>query len=133
MQVKVLFLILMDLCRRTSPLAHPLPVSQVGSSSIQVRLHYIDGNYTVLPEVVEASLGPHMQVGRFYHLILWRPSFWKHFILWRLSCNVAAIIVSQLIDTVSYDLHLLLMICSDRANNICMFIFIVSDTYLQSE
>ncbi|XVF40529.1 hypothetical protein PTKIN_Ptkin01aG0120800 [Pterospermum kingtungense] len=60
-EVKVLFLILMDLCRRTSPLAHPLPVSQVGSSSIQVRLHYIDGNYTVLPEVVEASLGPHMQ------------------------------------------------------------------------
>lgn len=62
MQVKVLFLILMDLCRRTSGLAHPLPVSQVGSSNIQVRLHYIDGNYTVLPEVVEASLGPHMQV-----------------------------------------------------------------------
>ncbi|XVF27664.1 hypothetical protein REPUB_Repub14bG0128100 [Reevesia pubescens] len=60
-EVKVLFLILMDLCRRTSALAHPLPVSQVGSSSIQVRLHYIDGNYTVLPEVVEASLGPHMQ------------------------------------------------------------------------
>ncbi|XVE88014.1 hypothetical protein DITRI_Ditri19aG0034600 [Diplodiscus trichospermus] len=60
-EVKVLFLILMDLCRRTSALAHPLPVSQVGSNSIQVRLHYIDGNYTVLPEVVEASLGPHMQ------------------------------------------------------------------------
>lgn len=52
----------MDLCRRTAGLAHPLPVSQVGSSNIQVRLHYIDGNYTVLPEVVEASLGPHMQV-----------------------------------------------------------------------
>ncbi|KAI3498787.1 hypothetical protein L1887_34571 [Cichorium endivia] len=60
-EVKVLFLILMDLCKRTSALAHPLPVSQVGSSNIQVRLHYIDGNYTVLPEVVEASLGPHMQ------------------------------------------------------------------------
>ncbi|KAH6773730.1 sensitive to freezing 6 [Perilla frutescens var. frutescens] len=60
-EVKVLFLILMDLCRRTSGLAHPLPLSQVGSSNIQVRLHYIDGNYTVLPEVVEASLGPHMQ------------------------------------------------------------------------
>ncbi|XP_022723197.1 mediator of RNA polymerase II transcription subunit 16 isoform X3 [Durio zibethinus] len=60
-EVKVLFLILIDLCRRTSALAHPLPVSQVGSSNIQVRLHYIDGNYTVLPEVVEASLGPHMQ------------------------------------------------------------------------
>ncbi|VVA23594.1 PREDICTED: mediator of RNA polymerase II [Prunus dulcis] len=60
-EVKVLFLILMDLCRRTATLAHPLPVSQVGSSNIQVRLHYIDGNYTVLPEVVEASLGPHMQ------------------------------------------------------------------------
>ncbi|MED6195746.1 Mediator of RNA polymerase II transcription subunit 16, partial [Stylosanthes scabra] len=49
------------LCRRTAGLQHPLPVSQVGSSNIQVRLHYIDGNYTVLPEVVEASLGPHMQ------------------------------------------------------------------------
>ncbi|XP_023768656.1 mediator of RNA polymerase II transcription subunit 16 [Lactuca sativa] len=60
-EVKVLFLILMDLCKRTSGLAHPLPVSQVGSANIQVRLHYIDGNYTVLPEVVEASLGPHMQ------------------------------------------------------------------------
>uniref|UniRef100_A0A5B6ZDB4 Putative mediator of RNA polymerase II transcription subunit 16 isoform X1 n=1 Tax=Davidia involucrata TaxID=16924 RepID=A0A5B6ZDB4_DAVIN len=60
-EVKVLFLILMDLCWRTAGLAHPLPVSQVGSSNIQVRLHYIDGNYTVLPEVVEASLGPHMQ------------------------------------------------------------------------
>nr|APA20182.1 sensitive to freezing 6 [Populus tomentosa] len=60
-EVKVLFRILMDLCRRTATLAHPLPVSQVGSSNIQVRLHYIDGNYTVLPEVVEASLGPHMQ------------------------------------------------------------------------
>uniref|UniRef100_A0A3Q7FR23 Uncharacterized protein n=1 Tax=Solanum lycopersicum TaxID=4081 RepID=A0A3Q7FR23_SOLLC len=59
--VKVLFLILMDLCRRTAGLVHPLPVSQVGSNNIQVRLHYIDGNYTVLPEVVEASLGPHMQ------------------------------------------------------------------------
>ncbi|PHT90508.1 hypothetical protein T459_05621 [Capsicum annuum] len=59
--VRVLFLILMDLCRRTAGLAHPLPVSHVGSSNIQVRLHYIDGNYTVLPEVVEASLGPHMQ------------------------------------------------------------------------
>ncbi|KAL3345341.1 hypothetical protein AABB24_024350 [Solanum stoloniferum] len=60
-EVKVLFLILMDLCRRTAGLVHPLPVSQVGSNNIQVRLHYIDGNYTVLPEVVEASLGPHMQ------------------------------------------------------------------------
>ncbi|KAH7838602.1 hypothetical protein Vadar_028814 [Vaccinium darrowii] len=60
-EVKVLFLILVDLCKRTTALAHPLPVSQVGSSNIQVRLHYIDGNYTVLPEVVEASLGPHMQ------------------------------------------------------------------------
>ncbi|KAI9198079.1 hypothetical protein LWI28_009734 [Acer negundo] len=60
-EVKVLFLILMDLCRRTTALPHPLPGSQVGTSNIQVRLHYIDGNYTVLPEVVEASLGPHMQ------------------------------------------------------------------------
>jgi hypothetical protein len=62
MQVKVLFMMLMELCRRTAGLQHPLPISQVGSSNVQVRLHYIDGNYTVLPEVVEASLGPHMQV-----------------------------------------------------------------------
>ncbi|KAL5841681.1 hypothetical protein ACOSQ3_012284 [Xanthoceras sorbifolium] len=60
-EVKVLFLILMDLCRRTAALSPQFPVSQVGNSNIQVRLHYIDGNYTVLPEVVEASLGPHMQ------------------------------------------------------------------------
>ncbi|CAA6655675.1 unnamed protein product [Spirodela intermedia] len=60
-EVKVLFLILVDLCRRTAALAHPLPVSQVGSNNIIIRLHYIDGNYTVLPEVVEASLGPHIQ------------------------------------------------------------------------
>nr|CAB3499249.1 unnamed protein product [Digitaria exilis] len=60
-EVKVLFLILVDLCRRTSTLPHPLPASQVGSNNIIIRLHYIDGNYTVLPEVVEASLGPHMQ------------------------------------------------------------------------
>ncbi|KAK4783342.1 hypothetical protein SAY86_007716 [Trapa natans] len=60
-EVRVLFMILMDLCRRTAGHAHPLPGSQVGSGNIQVRLHYINGNYTVLPEVVEASLGPHMQ------------------------------------------------------------------------
>ncbi|GJM91117.1 hypothetical protein PR202_ga07461 [Eleusine coracana subsp. coracana] len=60
-EVKVLFLILVDLCRRTSSFQHPLPASQVGSSNIIIRLHYIDGNYTVPPEVVEASLGPHMQ------------------------------------------------------------------------
>ncbi|KAJ3682228.1 hypothetical protein LUZ60_014801 [Juncus effusus] len=60
-EVKVLFLILVDLCRRTNQLQHPLPASQVGTSNIIIRLHYIDGNYTVLPEVVEASLGPHMQ------------------------------------------------------------------------
>jgi hypothetical protein len=61
-QVKVLFLILVDLCRRTSQLQHPLPPSLVGTNNIIIRLHYIDGSYTVLPEVVEAALGPHMQV-----------------------------------------------------------------------
>ncbi|WJX26596.1 Mediator of RNA polymerase II transcription subunit 16 [Trifolium repens] len=60
-EVKVLFLVLMELCFRTSKLQHPLPVSQVGSSNIHVRLHYIDGNYTVLPEVLEASLALHMK------------------------------------------------------------------------
>lgn len=67
-QVRVLFHILMDLCKRTAALPHPLPGSQVGSGNIQVRLHYIDGNYTVLPEVVEAALGPHMQVVLFGEL-----------------------------------------------------------------
>lgn len=72
----------MDLCRRTAGLAHPLPVSQVGSSNIQVRLHYIDGNYTVLPEVVEASLGPHMQVLFFFtNFLLEDDSFSE-------SCNL---------------------------------------------
>lgn len=71
-QVKVLFLILVDLCRRTAPLQHPLPASQVGANQINIRLHYIDGNYTVLPEVVEASLGPHMQVW----FILNFPAYW---------------------------------------------------------
>lgn len=66
LQVKVLFLILVDLCRRTAGLQHPLPASQVGANNIIIRLHYIDGNYTVLPEVVEASLGPHMQVCHIY-------------------------------------------------------------------
>jgi hypothetical protein len=89
--VKVLFLILVDLCRRTSSLQHPLPVSQVGTSNIIIRLHFIDGTYTVLPEVVEASLGPHMQVQ--YKLLVrrsaccklcifcWSPTFeiiWDH-------------------------------------------------------
>ncbi|XP_058078036.1 mediator of RNA polymerase II transcription subunit 16 [Magnolia sinica] len=60
-EVRVLFLILVELCRRTSSLPHPLPISQVGANNIIIRLHYIDGNYTVLPEVVEAALGPHMQ------------------------------------------------------------------------
>ncbi|KAL5994515.1 hypothetical protein ACLOJK_024568 [Asimina triloba] len=60
-EVRVLFSILVELCRRTSSLPHPLPGSQVNSNSIIIRLHYIDGNYTVLPEVVEAALGPHMQ------------------------------------------------------------------------
>ncbi|XP_074560985.1 mediator of RNA polymerase II transcription subunit 16-like [Curcuma longa] len=60
-EVKVLFLILVDLCRRTAALQHPLPASQVGSGNIIIQLHYIDGSYTVLPEVVEASLNSHMQ------------------------------------------------------------------------
>ncbi|KAJ6802489.1 putative mediator of RNA polymerase II transcription subunit 16 [Iris pallida] len=60
-EVKVLFLILVDLCRRTSAHPHPLPASQVGANQIIIRLHYIDGNNTVAPEIVEASLGPHMQ------------------------------------------------------------------------
>ncbi|KAG6487861.1 hypothetical protein ZIOFF_056599 [Zingiber officinale] len=60
-QVKALFLMLVDLCRKTATLQHPLPVSQVGSGNIIIQLHYIDGSYTVLPEVVEASLSSHMQ------------------------------------------------------------------------
>ncbi|KAJ7561508.1 hypothetical protein O6H91_03G030900 [Diphasiastrum complanatum] len=60
-EVKFLFLVLVDLCKRTSSLPHPLPKPQTGTSSPSFRLHYIDGQYSVAPEVVEASLGPHMQ------------------------------------------------------------------------
>ncbi|KAF9590577.1 hypothetical protein IFM89_035895 [Coptis chinensis] len=60
-EVKVLFLILMELCTRTTDLAHPFPASQVGGNNIQIHLHYIDGNYTVFQEVVEASLLPYIQ------------------------------------------------------------------------
>ncbi|XP_057843142.1 mediator of RNA polymerase II transcription subunit 16 isoform X2 [Cryptomeria japonica] len=60
-EVKVLFLVAVDLCKRTSQSPHPLPKSQVGAANVNIRLHYIDGQYTVAPEVVEASLGPHMQ------------------------------------------------------------------------
>ncbi|KAI4304353.1 hypothetical protein MLD38_039878 [Melastoma candidum] len=64
--------LLIPICRKPSlvPLerlrilnqCHP-PLSNLMtvSPTIPVRLHYIDGNYTVLPEVVEASLGPYMQ------------------------------------------------------------------------
>lgn len=41
-----------------------MPKSQVGASNPVIRLHYVDGQYAVPPEVVEASLGPHMQVMR---------------------------------------------------------------------
>lgn len=62
LQVKYLFLVLVDLCKRTAPLPHPLPKSQLQSANPILRLHFIDGQFTVAPEVVEASLGPHMQV-----------------------------------------------------------------------
>ncbi|KAG6558180.1 hypothetical protein Mapa_000361 [Marchantia paleacea] len=60
-EVKFLFFVLVDLCKRTSSHAHPMPKSQVGASNPVIRLHYVDGQYAVPPEVVEASLGPHMQ------------------------------------------------------------------------
>lgn len=60
-EVKYLFLVLVDLCKRTAPLPHPLPKSQLQSANPILRLHFIDGQFTVAPEVVEASLGPHMQ------------------------------------------------------------------------
>ncbi|KAG0566204.1 hypothetical protein KC19_7G045700 [Ceratodon purpureus] len=60
-EVKYLFLVLVDLCKRTAPLPHPLPKSQLQSVNPILRLHFIDGQFTVAPEVVEASLGPHMQ------------------------------------------------------------------------
>jgi hypothetical protein len=59
--VKHLFLVLVDLCKRTAQLAHPLPKSQVGNTTPIPQLHFIDGQFSVAPEVVEASLGPHMQ------------------------------------------------------------------------
>lgn len=60
-EVKFLFLVTLNLCKKTSSLSHPMPKSQVGLSSPSVRLHYPDGQYSVAPEVVEASLGQHIQ------------------------------------------------------------------------
>ncbi|XP_024540755.1 mediator of RNA polymerase II transcription subunit 16-like isoform X1 [Selaginella moellendorffii] len=60
-EVKYLFLVLLDLCKRTAPLAHPFPKFPAGASNPSFRLHYIDGQFSVVPEIVEASLGPHMQ------------------------------------------------------------------------
>ncbi|CAM6096490.1 unnamed protein product [Calypogeia fissa] len=60
-EVKFLFLVLVDLCKRTSMHPHPMPKSQVGITQPIMRLHYVDGQYSVTPEVVEASLSPHMQ------------------------------------------------------------------------
>jgi hypothetical protein len=62
LQVKNLFLVLVDLCKKTAQLPHPLPKSQVGNNTPTPQLHFIDGQFNVAPEVVEASLGPHMQV-----------------------------------------------------------------------
>lgn len=67
LQVKYLFLVLVDLCKRTAPLPHPLPRAQQIANPI-LRLHFIDGQFNVAPEVVEASLGPHMQVNTWSHL-----------------------------------------------------------------
>jgi hypothetical protein len=39
-----------------------MPKSQIGSTSPSIRLHYPDGQFIVPPEVVEASLGHHVQV-----------------------------------------------------------------------
>jgi hypothetical protein len=61
-EVKYLFLVLVDLCKRTAPLPHPLPKSHIQSAnSPPLRLHFIDGQFTVAPDIVESSLGPHMQ------------------------------------------------------------------------
>ncbi|CAK9278664.1 unnamed protein product [Sphagnum jensenii] len=60
-EVKNLFLVLVDLCKKTAQLPHPLPKSQVGNNTPTPQLHFIDGQFNVAPEVVEASLGPHMQ------------------------------------------------------------------------
>eukprot|EP00250_Pteridium_aquilinum_P015713 c22717_g1_i1 orf=417-3572(+) len=60
-EVKFLFLVSVTLCKKTSTLLHPLPKSQIGSATPLIRLHYPDGQYSVAPEVVEASLGQHIQ------------------------------------------------------------------------
>lgn len=60
-EVKFLFLVSVNLCKKTSSLPHPMPKSQIGSATPSVRLHYPDGQYSVAPEVVEASLGNHIQ------------------------------------------------------------------------
>ncbi|MCO5608734.1 hypothetical protein L7F22_062949 [Adiantum nelumboides] len=63
-EVKFLFLVSVTLCKKTSSLPHPMPKSQCGSASPLIRLHYPDGQYSVAPEVVEASLGQHIQLPR---------------------------------------------------------------------
>lgn len=60
-EVRFLFLVSVTLCKRTASLAHPSPKSQIGSATPSIRLHYPDGQYFVPPEVVEASLGQHVQ------------------------------------------------------------------------
>ncbi|KAH7306515.1 hypothetical protein KP509_22G016300 [Ceratopteris richardii] len=59
--VKFLFLVSVTLCKKTSSLLHPMPKTQCGSPNPLIRLHYPDGQYSVAPEVVEASLGQHIQ------------------------------------------------------------------------
>lgn len=76
LQVKYLFLVLVDLCKRTAPLPHPQPRAQQIANPI-LRLHFIDGQFNVAPEVVEASLGPHMQVNTLSHLSKF-PSKFAH-------------------------------------------------------
>ncbi|CAA2987841.1 Hypothetical predicted protein [Olea europaea subsp. europaea] len=49
-EVKVLFLILRQLCEWMELMSHPLPASQVGHRNIKVCLHYIEGNCIDLPE-----------------------------------------------------------------------------------
>ncbi|KAL2630105.1 hypothetical protein R1flu_014791 [Riccia fluitans] len=61
-EVKYLFLVLVELCKRTASSPRPVPKSQVGTSNPVMRLHYVDGLCQVAPEVLEASLGPHMQL-----------------------------------------------------------------------
>eukprot|EP00850_Spirogloea_muscicola_P012107 SM000077S21581 [mRNA] locus=s77:370359:377840:- [translate_table: standard] len=59
-EIKVLFLVVMDLNKRTSGLPTlPLPPQPMADDETAIGLHYCDGQVNVPPELIEATIGPH--------------------------------------------------------------------------